>query len=304
MNIYVNNRKRTRCTDPVVVQDGNRAWWTDNAMSYDWPQEIRAVELSRAWFDEIDARFIHASRLFAHGARVFDRVIPFDRLANRRVLEIGCGMGLHTELMVRAGARVTALDISPRSVHATRARLAQNALKAEVLLADAEHLELAAGPFDFVWSWGVIHHSARTARIVRNIADVLAEDGECRLMVYNREGAAAYARLLADHLIRGRVFRHTFDETLWSNSDGYTARFYVPEQFADLLRAFFDVVSCSVLGLESDAVPLPRCIRRYVLRAIGDKQARALQAKWGSFVFACASKAGLDSKELIGADSQ
>src|SRR5262245_55387498 len=123
MPLYLNDHKRNGGTAFSALQDGNRAWWTNNVMSYDWRHEVRAAELSPAWFDDIDRRFIHASRLFAHGSRVFDRVIPFDRLANRRILEIGCGMGLHTELMARAGGHVTAIDISPRSVEATRARL-------------------------------------------------------------------------------------------------------------------------------------------------------------------------------------
>ncbi len=103
-----------------AAQVGNKAWWTEHTMSYDWKDKIVRQEFSREWFDEVDHRFIESSRHFAHSDRPFGRIIPFDEIAGKRVLEIGCGMGLHTELMASAGAQVTALDISPRSVAATR----------------------------------------------------------------------------------------------------------------------------------------------------------------------------------------
>ena len=42
----------------------------------------------------------------------FDRLIPYHALKGKRVLEIGCGMGLHTELMLKAGAEVRYLSTS------------------------------------------------------------------------------------------------------------------------------------------------------------------------------------------------
>ncbi len=76
-------------------------------MAYDWNSPIPVAALSLAWFEEVDHRFLHGARLFATDVAPFDRLIPFARLEGRRVLEIGCGMGFHTELLVRAGARVT-----------------------------------------------------------------------------------------------------------------------------------------------------------------------------------------------------
>ena len=35
-----------------------------------------------------------------------------------------------------------------------------------------------AGAFDFVWSWGVIHHSSSTGRVVREIARVCRPDAQ------------------------------------------------------------------------------------------------------------------------------
>lgn len=270
---------------PDQVQSGNRTWWSSNPMTYDWHGEIKHAEFSPAWFDAIDGQFIYASRLYATARRPFDRIIPLDGLHGKRVLEIGCGMGLHTETMARAGAIVTAVNLAPRSIEATNKRLTLKGLDGVARLADAEHLPFDGGAFDFVWSWGVIHHSARTARIVREITRVLTDAGACRVMVYNREGAAARIALLKDHIVCGGFLRQSYEETLFRSTDGFSARFYVRDQFEDLFRAFFRTVDCEVLGQDADVLPLPRWPRRMLARFLTRNYMERAQARRGSFLF-------------------
>lgn len=99
-------------------------------MSYDWHDEIEAPRFTSEWFDAIDSKFLLGSRLFATVQRPFDQIIPIDNLARAKVLEIGCGMGLHTQTMVSAGANVTAVDLTPTAVEATTRRLALKGLSA------------------------------------------------------------------------------------------------------------------------------------------------------------------------------
>ena len=270
------------------AQAGNRAWWTRHTMSYDWKDKVAREPFSRAWFDEIDARFIEAARHFAHDDRPFGRIIPFEAIAGRRVLEIGCGMGLHTELMARAGAHVTALDISPTSVAATRARLALRGLAADVREADAETLEAEAA-YDFIWSWGVIHHSARTGRVLRNLYRALKPGGQLRFMVYSLDGVQAYAVMMRRYLFgfwRGR----SLDELLWEGTDGYLARYFTRDGLANLCRTFFDDVELQVFGQESDALPLPAALRKLVRPLVSDRYNEAAVRRRGAFLFATATK--------------
>jgi 2-polyprenyl-3-methyl-5-hydroxy-6-metoxy-1,4-benzoquinol methylase len=278
-------QKRSDSLPVEGVQHGNKQWWTQNTMSYDWHNEITAPRFSADWFDAIDRRFVDGARLYSTDQRPFDRIIPFSKLAGAEVLEIGCGMGLHTELMARAGAKVTSLDLSPTSVQATTERLKLKGLAGRVLEGDAESIPFDAGSFDFVWSWGVIHHSSRTARVVREIARVSRPEAECRVMVYNRNSAWAYSIFVRDFLLKGEFLRKSFEETLYHSSDGFSARFYIQEQFEDLFRAFYRDVSSEILGQESDAVPLPRQIRKLALRLLPESYLRSAQARRGSFIF-------------------
>jgi SAM-dependent methyltransferase len=156
---------------------------------------------------------------------------------------------------------------------------------------DAEALDLPSREFDLVWSWGVIHHSARTGRIVREIDRVLRPGGEARLMVYNLEGMPAYITLATRYLF-GFWGGQSLDEALWRSTDGFSARFYTRDEFGDLLASFFDRVETRIFGQDADVVPLPGFLRRPVLKLIPIAHQRRLANRRGAFLFAIASKAG------------
>jgi 2-polyprenyl-3-methyl-5-hydroxy-6-metoxy-1,4-benzoquinol methylase len=258
-------------------------------MSYDWKETIQTPKYTLEWFDTIDRRFVYSSRLFAHNSMPFGNVIPFDLLPGKNVLEIGCGMGLHTELMIRAGANVTSVDISSTSVDATLRRTSLKGLISDVRQMDASSLEFADESFDFVWSWGVIHHSSYTGRIVKEIHRVLRPGGETRVMVYNIEGMPAYITLLSKYIAgfwRGR----SLDEFLWRSTDGYTARFYSKDTLSDLFNTFFADVGVRCYGQDADVVPLPSRIRKLVLRIMAEERVMKLAERRGAFLLVRAIK--------------
>lgn len=288
---YESAPHRSDSTPFAEVQGANQAWWTARTMSYDWTSPVGAERYSREWYDEIDCRFIQHSRLFAHRDAPFDRMIPFPQLHGMNVLEVGCGMGFHTELLVKAGAHVTAIDLSETSVRATQRRLALKALRAEVLQHDAERLPFADGQFNYVWSWGVIHHSSRTMKCVREISRVLQRDGECGIMVYNRDGAAAWRALVKHHWLLLGAFRgHSVDEALNRGTDGFHARHYTKDQIEDAFRAFFENVEARICGQVPDALPVPRLVRRLIEPLVSERWLARMQAKRGSFIFVRAER--------------
>jgi 2-polyprenyl-3-methyl-5-hydroxy-6-metoxy-1,4-benzoquinol methylase len=282
--------KRTSQTAPTEdVQSGNQSWWTDNTMSYDWNDQVAKERFSKPWFDEIDARFIHGARLFGHDRKPFDKIIPFESLNGKRVLEIGCGMGLHSELLTLAGAELTSVDISPTSVASTQKRLALKNLPADIRQMDARYLDFPDNSFDFVWSWGVIHHSAQTAVIMREIARVLKPGGEVRFMVYHLDSMASYTVFLRDHLLgfwRGK----TVDECLWKRSDGYMARHYSKDMMRDIMSLFFDDIRTETYGQDADAIPLPRQLRYPVMKLFKPETIARWANERGAFLFTLARK--------------
>jgi 2-polyprenyl-3-methyl-5-hydroxy-6-metoxy-1,4-benzoquinol methylase len=270
------------------AQSGNKAWWTQNTMSYDWKDKIGREQFSAEWFEEVDRRFIESARHFAHTDRPFGKIIPFADIAGRKVLEVGCGMGFHTELMARAGAKVTAIDISPKSVAATKARLRIRGVSADVREVDAETISFK-DEFDFIWSWGVIHHSSRTGRVLRNLHAALKPGGQLRFMVYSLDGMQAYSVMMTRYMF-GFWTGRSLDELLWESTDGFLARYFTRDSLANLCRTFFDDVEFQVFGLEADAIPLPSRLRKLVRPFFSDTFIKKAVHSRGTFLFATAIK--------------
>jgi ubiquinone/menaquinone biosynthesis C-methylase UbiE len=120
------------------------------------------------------------------------------------VLEVGCGVGTDTARFARAGARVTAVDLTETAVELARARLADEGLSGVVRQADAEALPFPDGSFDIVYSWGVLHHTADTAGAIRETRRVLRPDGEARIMLYNANSFFALGVWVRGGVLSGR----------------------------------------------------------------------------------------------------
>src|ERR1700683_2947155 len=110
--------KRSEELSSVEVQSGNSVWWTRNPMPYDWTAKIKIPRFSPGWYEATDTAFLSGSRLFATSQQPFDRILPIPELRGARVLEIGCGMGLHTQTMAAAGAEVNAVDLTSTAIEA------------------------------------------------------------------------------------------------------------------------------------------------------------------------------------------
>lgn len=74
-----------------------------------------------------------------------------DARPGERVLEIGCGTGEAAVALARAGAVVTAVDLSPRMLDRTRQRLAAAGLSATLVEADGHALPVEAASQDAVF---------------------------------------------------------------------------------------------------------------------------------------------------------
>lgn len=113
------------------------------------------------------------------------KLLPRERLAGARFLDIGCGSGLHSLAAVRAGAlEVVAVDIDPSSVRAAQTLLAQhdNASAQQLSVFDAAAAEL--GTFDVVYSWGVLHHTGDMWNAVECAARFVRPGGAFAIALY------------------------------------------------------------------------------------------------------------------------
>ena len=139
---------------------------------------------SREYFDQVEAR-----------KYLVEPHIPgfaeFPRWEGKRVLEIGCGLGTDTMNFARAGAQVTAVDLSSRSLELAHQRAEVFGLQDRVTFieADAERLSEFVEPaeYDLVYSFGVIHHTPHPDRVLEEIRRHFAGPRTTfKLMMYYR----------------------------------------------------------------------------------------------------------------------
>jgi ubiquinone/menaquinone biosynthesis C-methylase UbiE len=124
---------------------------------------------------------------------------------------------------------------------------------------DAEDMEFADASFDFIWSWGVIHHSADTRRVLAEMNRVLRPSGRATVMVYHRN----WWNFFVVHgglkgLVQGQLkLLGNLHKIAQGATDGAIARYYRPYEWRDVARDFFEVERIRICGLKNDVIPLP-----------------------------------------------
>lgn len=190
-----------------------------------------------------------AAYLNGHSRRSFDEqakaryklepyIFDFARFAegrSKKVLEIGVGLGADHEQWARAGANLSGVDLTPRAIDNTRSRFAEMGLKSDLRVGDAESLPFPDNSFDIVYSYGVIHHTADTAKAAREIIRVLKPGGRFSVMIYQRYSLVGLMLWARYGLARGKPFT-SLSEIYANYLESPGTKAYTPAQARELFR--------------------------------------------------------------------
>jgi 2-polyprenyl-3-methyl-5-hydroxy-6-metoxy-1,4-benzoquinol methylase len=97
-------------------------------------------------------------------------------LQGKRVLDYGCGHGMASVVLARAGAKVTGFDVSSGYVSEAAQRASANGVSVDFLTADGHQLPFAAESFDAVWGHAILHH-LELGRAARELHRILKPGG-------------------------------------------------------------------------------------------------------------------------------
>jgi SAM-dependent methyltransferase len=164
------------------------------------------------------------------------------------ILDYGCGPGddLAGFLVHTQAAMVIGADVSPKALKLAAQRVSLHGVDPEryrlLQLSDAEpSLPLDDSSVDYVQCGGVLQHTSRPDRILRELRRVLHPGGQGRIMVYNRNSLwfhlyTAYERMIVQTAFEGM----TAEEAFSRNTDGPgcpISRCYRPGEFTALAVA-------------------------------------------------------------------
>jgi len=211
---------------------------------------------SKEYFDEVETRKYFVEPHIPAFAE-------FERWRGKRVLEVGCGIGTDSINFARAGADLTAVDLSPESLRIARQRAGVMGVADRIDFRQANAEELTSvvhdGPYDLVYSFGVIHHTPHPEAALAQMRELSAGGGTLKLMVYHRRSWKVFWILAGAE--RGRFWRA--DELVAKHSEAQTG---CPVTFTYTRREARELIErngFAIRGLHVNHV-FPYRIRDYV----------------------------------------
>jgi len=263
-NPFLSTREQAEDTS-VIGQDRNRAWWETKPMTYaDWEAEDRLPQ-SAAELTEIEDKIISQSPFLRHE-------MNWQQFDGKNVLDIGCGSGALATRIARHGARVTAVDLTQTAVELTRNNAGVQGLDVDVIRCDVEKLPIESDTFDFVFSWGVLHHTETFEQAIEQVRRVLKPGGRSLIMVYYRNSLVYYLLGLYWLVFKRKMFRgYTIHGVQDFYTDGYFHRYFSTREMADCLRnAGLQPTAFAVTQYEKKILPgIPAVLDRYLKRKFG-----------------------------------
>ena len=185
-----------------------------------------------------------------HRLSVIDWLIPYTR-DSLKALDVGCAIGVFTNLLHQKGYEALGIDTNKELLTFAKNRYPRCTFK----LMNALHLDLSPSTFDFVLALELIEHLDNPYKLLKNIHQVLKEDGVILLSTPNRlslEGA------------RGVVMERAA-RINWTAWDAEHKQVYTSVEIIQLLRQFFKIEK--VVGYYY--VPMIPCMKYDIVKKIG-----------------------------------
>ena len=165
------------------------------------PGEIEKFEkLAGRWWDP-NSEFKPLHDINPLRLDYIDRLAP---LANRHVIDIGCGGGLLTEGMATRGAQVIGIDMGNAPLSVARLHQHESGLDIDYQQATAEQMAAGqAGNFDTVTCMEMLEHVPDPAATIAACAQLIRDDGRVFLSTINRNPKAyLFAVVGAEYFLR------------------------------------------------------------------------------------------------------
>jgi len=194
-------------------------------------------KLSKSYFNQIES-----SRYFSH-PWMLDNINSFE-IEGKKVLEIGFGMGTDHLALARNGAIMYGIDMGITNNIITKNRFKLFGYKTQLTLGDAEFLPFKDSCMDFIYSFGVVHHSPDTQKIISEAYRILKPGGQCYFAVYNKNSiffwwSVFFLNFLIGQGWQERTLRQQISRVEYPNTnEDIVVKLYNKNQFKSHFKSF------------------------------------------------------------------
>lgn len=217
----------------------NEKWWDENTMSYkSWDLSEQERKKNNSFsIKEVNEMYLESNPILINFFEKQKNEKKNDKIKFSNVLDIGCGWGSSSILLSNIFEHVYSIDISTISVqNAKRNAEIHNKKNITIKKLDAEKIDLE-NYFDFVYSWGVIHHSVNPAKIYQNMFKSMKIDGRFMIMVYNKMSLRYWIKGFFELFFKFKIFKgYNFDTVQKFYTDGYYHKHYIPSKLTQELK--------------------------------------------------------------------
>lgn len=173
------------------------------------PQEIHKFEslASRWWDPQGEFKPLHDLNPVRMGY-IQERI----NLSGKRVVDIGCGGGILSESLARAGAKVTGIDMAEAPLKVARLHLLESGLKVDYQHSTAEQLaEQQAQQFDVVPCMEMLEHVPAPASTIAACARLVKPGGHLFFSTINRNPKAYLFAIVGAEYVLNLLPKGTHD---------------------------------------------------------------------------------------------
>ncbi len=245
--------------EPNTNLANNRQYYDQHYAKIDLERFARRLQDPDRIFELSKARILTMEAFYAgHFA---------ERLAGKKVLEIGSGNGLNAVFMAHFGARVCSNDISAESA-AFISRLSERlGLDIETTAGSLTDIDLPGQSFDMVVGKSIIHHLNPETEIayMDRIVQLLKPNGTVRFVepAHNRPWLRKARMIFPDGRRPSILDRKQFAQ--WQSQDKHPPRDNSSTHFQKIGRQYFQTVNIRPFGIAEQLLSfLPGSLTRKI----------------------------------------
>lgn len=141
---------------------------------------------------------------FSYEVDWLDEIVNFDRFKNKKVLEIGCGAGYDAFMFCKAGVHYTGIDITPENPPLALKHLSHYGFQPTIVEMDAEKMTFSE-EFDYVYSFGVLHHTPDMQEAFKRVYKSLKKNGEFQVILYHKHSIFyIFSVMITEWILKGK----------------------------------------------------------------------------------------------------